>query len=471
MKYTWILFLLCLISLQKGYAAHPDSLYLSEAQLIQLVQQYHPVAVMARNEVEMAKTEKLEAKAAFDPIVQTNTANKQLNQVNYYQYAQAELKIPTWYGIEFATGIEYADGIFTDPQRTKLSSSYAGIQFSLLKNIVIDKRRAALQQAQILIQLSESARQQEVNNLLYDAIAQYWEWVQYYREWKILLDAQKIVAQRIAFTKQMVVIGERPAIDSTEAITQLQYYEVALQDAYTRMQEALIRLSAYTWQANQIPYDLPNSLQPATASFETKNVDWNTANMEEQIQQALQSHPALQIYNYKLQSLNVEKKLKFQEFLPDFKVKYNQLGKNYALQQTLVQPLLQQNYQYGVSFAMPLRLSAARSGYQQVKIKLSQTAMAQQIKSRAIVNKIQEQFNQLNNMEKQIRTQQLLVNNVKTLYDGEKTKFDVGESSLFIVNSREQKWIESQQKLQALIAKYYKSKSALQWAVGQLYRP
>jgi len=41
---------------------------------------------------------------------------------------------------------------------------------------------------------------------------------------------------------------------------------------------------------------------------------------------------------------------------------------------------------------------------------------------------------------------------------------------LFLINSREQKKIETLQKMNATIAKFYKQKTALRWASGVLWK-
>jgi hypothetical protein len=47
-------------------------------------------------------------------------------------------------------------------------------------------------------------------------------------------------------------------------------------------------------------------------------------------------------------------------------------------------------------------------------------------------------------------------------------KFSMGESSMFLVNAREIKLIESEQKLIALKTKFFRSIIANQWAAGLL---
>ena len=71
-------------------------------------------------------------------------------------------------------------------------------------------------------------------------------------------------------------------------------------------------------------------------------------------------------------------------------------------------------------------------------------------------------------LEEQIRLQEQMVENAETLRNGEVVRFENGESSLFLVNAREVKLMESQLKLYALRAKYAKAKTMLYWSAGEI---
>ena len=58
--------------------------------------------------------------------------------------------------------------------------------------------------------------------------------------------------------------------------------------------------------------------------------------------------------------------------------------------------------------------------------------------------------------------------NYAALQRGEETRFSAGESSLFLVNARENKTLEAFQKLQELKAKFFKAGIGIQWAAGTL---
>jgi outer membrane protein TolC len=71
-------------------------------------------------------------------------------------------------------------------------------------------------------------------------------------------------------------------------------------------------------------------------------------------------------------------------------------------------------------------------------------------------------------LEKQLRITQQALNNYQILLRNETLRFENGESSLFLVNTRENKVMESMEKLVELRIKYYKSRYATEWAAGIL---
>lgn len=464
-KYYYLIISILLFHLH-GYS---QNLTLSEQELVNIVKLYHPVAKQAALLIEQSKAQLIESRGAFDPKLETELSQKDFSSVEYYHYRSAEIKVPTWYGIEVYTGIENITGDRLNPQITKGSSHYAGISFSLLQNLVIDKRRAYLKQAQIMVSQSEEEQKIILNDLLYDALTHYWEWAQLHYELQVVDSALLNARLRLDFTKNTVNVGERAAIDSTEAWTQYQYFESLHIDLTNQLRAAILKLSTFTWTTDALPYDLPYSIKPSLEPEQITPASVSYQQEEYYTGDALLSHPELTVYNYKLNYLDVYKKLAFQQLLPKLDVKYNQLGKNYTINESVFQPLLRNNYQYGVQFSMPLRLSDGRGEYKLAKLKIQQTNYDIDLKRRSLINKIKQYYFALTQTQKQLSVQQSMYTNQLLLLQGEETRFEQGESSLFLVNSREQKAIETQQKLVALQAKLYKQLAALKWSAGLLH--
>ena len=117
---------------------------------------------------------------------------------------------------------------------------------------------------------------------------------------------------------------------------------------------------------------------------------------------------------------------------------------------------------------MPLRLSEGRGAYKIAKLKIIETNYALGLQQQEIENKIRYYYNELSGLQKQITIYEQAYINYQTLFRGEDTRFKAGESTLFLLNTRENKVLEALQKLTELKAKFYKTQVALQWAAGQL---
>ena len=104
------------------------------------------------------------------------------------------------------------------------------------------------------------------------------------------------------------------------------------------------------------------------------------------------------------------------------------------------------------------------------KLKIRETQLQQSQKEIDIINKVKKYYNQLLNYKTQVNLLQKTYNNYLQLQRGEEIRFFNGESSLFLVNSRENKTLETLLKLTEVVVKYNKTSIGLQWAAGQLWQ-
>ncbi|MFM6925242.1 MAG: TolC family protein [Ferruginibacter sp.] len=447
-----------------------DSLQtLSLKSFLSIVKNYHPVAKQAAIVVQKADAALLSQRGAFDPVISGGGNDKTFDGLTYYRSNTAQLSIPTWYGIEIQSGIEYLGGNRINPEETPGKTSFAGISIPLAKNLLMDKRRAALQQARIMKQASDAERKIMLNDLLLDASEAYWQWVQAYLNFKTYEEVIRVNRQRYNLVKAAYRNGDRPAIDTTEALTQLQQFEYQQNEALLIWQNAAVQLSGYLWKADNEPYVLPEQVFP-----KEKMQDLYQAvvfpEQEQVIEEAKKNHPELSIYSFKLNALVVERRLKFQELLPKIDFKYNQLGKGYNIASTATKMLFDNNYKYGINISIPLRFSSGRGEYKMAKLKITETQLQQNQKQTDIINKVRKYYNQMVNYQLQVTLLQRTYAGTLQLQKGEETRFFNGESSLFLVNSRENKTQETMLKLVEATVKLHKTSAGLQWAAGSLWQ-
>ncbi len=447
---------------------HSQQNILTLNHVFDIVRKYHPVAKQANLIVDSAEANRLAAKGAFDPSFYISNSQKTFDGKNYYFYTNPELKIPTWYGIDFKAGLEDNGGDRLTAEATRGRSSYVGMSLPFLKNLVTDRRRTTLEQARIIVKQSEAARRNELNNLLYDAATAYWNWVREYHVYNITTNVISVNEARLKLVRRSFFGGDRAAIDTIEALTQLQNFQFMATEAQYRWQAAGLELSNFLWLENEQPFQLPANIIPDTA-WNVLNVNqYPVPSLEDALVTAKDNHPKIQTFNQKLQVLEAERRLKFQSLLPSLNFNYIFLNKGYEPWKGVGQNVFENNYKYGIEFGLPLFLRQGRGEYRGAKIKIQATDLQRDQAMLEIENKVRDYFNQVVTLRKQVKIYEDAYDNYVRLLRAEETKFSIGESSLFLLNSRENKVLEIRQKLLELKTKFFKSLVAVEWAAGSL---
>ncbi|MFY7651516.1 MAG: TolC family protein [Chitinophagaceae bacterium] len=463
-KFLFLFISFCII---QGIGAQNKAVptVVSPDAFIQIVKKYHPLAKQANLLVDKANAELMAAKGAFDPVIQMDAQRKTFDGKNYFFYTNPELKLPTPIGMDIKTGIEDNGGQFISSETTRGQSSYLGAEIALAKGLLIDKRRAALQQAKLLTGQSEQERLNAVNNLLFDAYADYWKWAGNFRLYAIYNKFVSVAADRLRLVRVGFLNGDRALMDTVEAFTQLQNFRLLQSEALLDYANASVDLSYYLWDENQKGYLVPDEWIPDTVQFA---LNIAPKNLNEIITQAAIQNPALRSYEYKLNMLEVERKLKFQSLLPTLNLKANILNRDPFVIKGVDAAFIQNNFKWGIDFKIPIFLREGRGEYKKAQIKIKETNLDFINKQRQVENKIRYYFNEASALSDQLFIIQDMYKNYLSLLKNEELRFAQGESSLFLINSRENKTLEALQKQVALQIKFQKARYAVEWAAGLL---
>ncbi|MDB5242780.1 MAG: TolC family protein, partial [Spirosoma sp.] len=254
--------------------------------------------------------------------------------------------------------------------------------------------------------------------------------------------------------------------DTTEALITVQDRLVQRQQAEVEEQNARLRVSTFLWNAANQPVELPVTAQPqepfllppGDTLFHTL-LDWATL-----------QHPDLMKLAVKTQQLRLEERFRRALIQPDITlnasllsetpnpdVRYN-WGSYYAFRP--------QNHKVSVNMVLPLFLRKERGKLREVQVKNQQVQLEQQQTGRDITNTVQSAYNQLQTLAQQVAVQQQTIQHQQRLLRAEQEKFDLGESSLFLVNARESKLIDLRIKGEELKTKYQKAVAELYFVAG-----
>ena len=438
-----------------------DTLKLSHEEFLAIVKNYHPMAFRYRLQNQIAQSEIQQARGNFDPIVAGKNGSKTIDGTEYYNETNIGLGIPTWYGIELNGSYNYIDGQKLNNSDTRGGLYQFGITLPLAKNLLYDKRRALLDQAKFALQMTLAEQLLLTNDLMLEAENAYWEWVKTFEVYQLQSRAVKINEDRLNFVRKTYQYGELAAIDTTEAITQLQNFELEQKDAYIEFVKATQQLSLFLWKENQQPYDISQLIVPSDSLADNIAYQNYLTLITEIENEAVGNHASLLYYSQKQNILESERRLKFQSLLPKVDFTYNFFNKeNY---QSNFFPLFQINYQYGVKLEIPIFLRQARADYRMSKIKIQQNQLDTDYKRQEINTKIITYKNVVVNYNQQISLAFRNANNYERLLKAEEVKFTNGESSLFLINNRENKLIDVQEKLLELRLKFLQGYNQLKW--------
>ncbi len=438
-----------------------------------VVLQQHPVARQADLIVERAQAELLRARGGFDPKLYGDWSGKQFNGKQYFLYSEAGVKVPTWLGIELKGNYNRASGVFVNPEGNlpEQGQVAAGLIWTLGRGLFIDDRRAELQISQVGLDQGRAERAALLNDLLFDAAKVYWDWTFAQNALSIYEEALRQAQIRYEGIVESFLQGDKPAIDTLEAFIQVQNRLLDVNFARVDLQNATIALTNFLWGPNGDPAGLSGIPAPPEILMAGNYQPPTEPMARDLLQQAQTQHPILRAYDAKLRALEVERRLKVEKRKPQLDLTYQLLGNGWQFFSTpgVEGPqVLANDVKWGLQFSYPILNRKARGDWQVTQIKIAQNNLELAQKRLEIENKTQQYLNEINTLAGQVNLFRGIALNYRALLDGEYEKFRFGESSVFLINTREQQWLDAQIKYMKLMALYRKTEAGLLWSAGVL---
>lgn len=443
-----------------------DSTILTEDQLIWFVKNYHPVAVQGELVVQSGESAVRASRGGFDPILEGDVDQKYFDDQSYYSLINGGLKIPTWFGVEVKTGYDSNTGDFLNPENKVPTDGlwYAGISVPIGQGLFIDQRRASLRQAEIYAESTLVEQRRMMNDLYLDAISDYWKWVEKYNEYLVYQDYVALAQVRLDGVKKSFEFGDIPAIDTLEAHIQKQNRELNMQVAKLGFQKSTLQLSNHLWFEDNVPLEISEDLRPPMLSEIAPIAE--VPSLSQSTTLLTQNHPELMSIDFQLSMLEIDRRMKAESLKPKLNLNYNALAENTP--SSIADSYRIEDYKWGLEFSMPLFLRKQRGELQLANIKIRDTGLKQSQKLLSLENKLKSAYFELLNLNDQVALVSDIVVNYNRLLDGEKQKFTAGESSLFLINSRETSLIDSQLKQNQLTIKQRIARLSIFWASGDL---
>lgn len=448
-KFTYFLILL----LFNVFNIQGQTVSLSYNDFVKNIIQNNPLSKQAENIKKYGELNFKAARGNYDPLLSGSFEQKQFNGKNYFTTLNSEIKQPIFTSQYLKAGYDYGLGTNVNPEQATPSYGlpYLGLEVGVLQGLVIDKRRAEVLKSKEYLNYYDAEKQIQLNALLYESSQAYFNWLFTTKQIAINNYFMTAAKQRLVAIETLSEIGEKASIDTVEAAIFYQSRLLDLQSAQIDNQKNSYSLSSYNWLDNTTSTTLYE--YAPTDSLDVYYIKAKNKLMELTQQDAL-SNPVLAKYNSLQKVLEIDNRLKKEMIKPVLNLKYNFLSSN---PNSLTPAISNNSYKWGLDLSFPLLFRNSTNQYKMSKLISQNNSLEILNKSNELTFKNNALKQTISILASQLDNTARTVNYSTQLLEAEKLKFFNGESSLFLLNTRENKLLESELKLAEYKLKFIKT--------------
>jgi cobalt-zinc-cadmium efflux system outer membrane protein len=430
---------------------------LSLQDVLRSVERSYPLLNAERQKLAKAEAEALSARGAFDTKLKAKTDPATISKKENYGRSEISVEQPTMlYGLDIFAGWSLGAGVFPDYYGEYVTAPagefFLGVGVPVLRGGAIDEDRANLQQSTLEITAADAEVTRKL--LLYQLAAanKYWDWVAAGALLEIEQRLLQLAEARDAGIKSRVDQGLIPEIEAVDNDRLVLSRKAKVLDAQLKMQQAALGLSLY-WRDNNGRPLVPTASQlPPWPSIPRANPDA----LPQMISTALSQRPELDVVDAKRSQADVSLDLAQNQLLPS-------LALTVAASQEVAGA---SSIDFGVRFELPAQQRKARGSV--AKAEAEQNRLDEELTyyTDLITSEVQLAFAALKTIAEQVSLQQASLDGALRLADGERKRFELGTSTILIVNLREVSAAEAEASLVEAKRRYFVASAMLEAAMG-----
>jgi outer membrane protein, heavy metal efflux system len=442
----------------------PTSGSLTLPDVLGRVEQSYPLLRATELDRDVAEADLLSAEGGFDSSWKTKASTTPLG---YYQYHRLDtaVEVPTTlWGSRFFAGYRLGVGDFPSYYGSYETLSRgevrAGASVPLIRNGPTDRRRATIARAEAGREVADQGVQQQRITLRRAATLRYWDWVAAGRRLAILRKLLATAVERDAALGVRVERGDLPAIERVDNQRTILSRQSQLVSAERGLQQAGFELSLFlrAEDGNPLlpsPDRLPPGLPEPTPVAGTE---------QDMVDAALRRRPELARYDAQRKQMEAELSYAKNQRLPGLDVQVmasRDLGPDdaaYARRPTVVEA--------SVLLDIPLQNRTATGRADAASANLARIAAQTRFARDRIVADVRDARSALDTARQRVDVARREVSLAGELERAERSRFELGDSTLLIVNLREQASADAALREVDALLDYQRAIAAQQAAVG-----
>jgi len=404
-------------------------------EVVKATLEHHPALHGEIEERRAADAELLSAEGAFDPSIKgegLNYATGGYSGAYGGAYVEQPLQL---YGSKIVAGYRVGDGTFPTYENwyetNNGGEAQAGVEVPLLRDGPTDRRRINISKSEAGQRLADAMVEQRRIELARSAAFSYWDWTAARLKVKTFKKLLEVALERDRQITERVAKGDLPdfeRLDNQRAVLQRQ---AQLLSAERALKNSEFTLGLFYRDSARQPLDVSAFRALDKIPLPLFEVHRSP---EEPIRQAIQSRPEFKGIDAQRQQNDFELKLARNQILPRLDLKVF-TARDYGVGEDKRDDT---ELKAGLRFEIPLmtRTQEGRIGFyeaKQRKLAFTETFLKERIRA-----DVRDALNALDIARQRVDVTSQEVSASRSLAEGERARFSLGDSNLIFVNLREQ---------------------------------
>lgn len=431
----WVLFvgqMLLMFSLVSPLSAESA---LSLKEVLDSVRQHFPLVLAAEEERAIAGGQVTTALGEFDVSWKSRVA---VVSPGYYdrQVVDSLIQKPTsLQGIDLYGGYRLGRGDFAvydgKAQTADAGEARLGIQMPLLRNREIDGRRAGLKVAEEGLGIADQDVRAKRIDAVYQASMAYWRWVGAGKKREIVSRLLEVARDRDRGLKGRMALGDIAEFEWKDNLRGVLQRENQLQAAERAMVQTGLELSLYYRGRDGQVVQPSRTRLPREVAFPANGT---RPGLEQLERQALANRPELQRMVHERKQAEVQDLHARNQTLPALDLML-EVSKDAGQTDATRAPT---ELVSGFQLEVPLQRRQAQGRSEVAQAKMRKLDREIEYLKQKIVTEIQDADSALTIARQQVEIVARELEYAEQLEEGERIRFNAGESTIFMVNLREQ---------------------------------
>jgi len=470
----------------KAQSARTEPLTISE--VLARIELTHPLLRAQGVERMQARAKILKALGAWEPTFKNITQVARIQIWNFLYnpdvstggFNDSKLEVGHPWGFRVLGGIRNGFGDITitgTPGISGLAAGTVGVipdikmfypqqqmifggSFPLLRGFMVNDEYADFQKAELAGPQAEIAVAQKRQDLYLAGAVQYWDWQVAVKQAEVQKRTLAVAEERLIQIQGLGKGGKVAPLDVIEVNQEVQSRREAAIAAQRKVEYEQYKLSLFLWENGEPVTPRPEWAPEFQGETPLPTAEEIAANKAE----AKEDRPEVRDLYIEAKMNNIDIKLAKNKLLPKLNVDG---GRTDAPADWIVGA----GYRYGMQFEMSLFQREARGKVLYAEADQQQLAFKQLYAEQQVSIDVDNWLSAIVRARDRVKAATEALRLAKTLEEGERTRFNMGATTVLFVNIRERNVVDSAYELYRAQADYAVARGGMLWAKGALSKP